>query len=299
VRTDDSGAVQADPTSVSAGFEALHWQGELDLHGAVAKNATIVAVRDGMIVGSYEEDAARYSEYDGSHLTVAAPYPGVCGNDAAPATSGTVTYHLVVEVIETRGDERVLASIADPGGPVTVSMTGLEDWGAALTVQPAELREPVGDTYQAFVLSSGDTNFCTRLQNSLAAGHPSVDDPQYTVTLPGVQPLSSGMWTGDPVLVEPESVLGTWFAQDGMSLVATDMSGMGEPLLVWDNDATTLASAGFNNDFSGECDFASQGEIHGAVFLVINGVDWTAFWAQNPDATHAGSETWIYLGQAG
>ena len=301
--TDDDGDTHTGFSGFTAGLGGMSWQGSMNVEGMVVPRATVVAVKEGKIVGSYEGDFQRNSSFDGSALSAFAPYPGQCGDATTITYSGKFTYHLVIQVVEATDGGQPLATIVDPEGDYTVDIDSLDVWGAAHAVPRADLREPQGDTYQAFLVRPTGQSSCRPLQDARADGAPNANSPQYTVSLPGVQPLTNGLWAADPVVISDQSLSGEWYADKAAWLVADDVGEMGEPRFGWTPDGTQLAtSQSVGPPGAADCVFMARLDpVTGAVFLVIDGVDWAGFDRDNPGAdlnSMTGYQTWVYLGRA-
>jgi len=125
----DDGTERGNPVSQWIGFEAIGWRGMVDGPAMSATLAQIIAVHDGTVVG------VEPSYTTGGEFTAWAGIGGRCFESAADAHDGDVTYHLVLRVEEGTGDGRLAATYVDPSGPLTVDVSGLEEW---VEWQPAE-----------------------------------------------------------------------------------------------------------------------------------------------------------------
>jgi len=301
--TSDDDTTTTEVDQFTAGYGTVSWEGELRVKAAVLPRATIVVVKDGLIQGSFEEEFTRNYSFDDPNLRTWTPYPGTCGTAATTMPSGEYAFHLVIQV-ERVDDGEPVVTFVDPSGATKVTIDGLEAWGeSTIEPHPAELREPVGDEYQAFVVPYPEgLGSCTPLHDLRALGAPDENAPQYTVTIPGVQDLTNAMWTGSPVVISNEPV-DEWYINDQAMLVADYSGNMAQPAVWWSEDGTTLGTDGGQFDvFGGGCEPIEVLEpIGGAVFLVIDGVDWTSLWGANADSdqtSQGGIQTWVYLGQA-
>ena len=317
-RTTDNGEVSTNPQSLWAGYEVLSWKGDAALNGTIRLEATVVVEKDGVIVGSSVPDEDGQSTFDGSSITAYSPYPGECGGKIVVADSGNYTYHVVIEVTLLGEANVLLQTIVDPSGPLGVEVTGLESWGdPSGTSSLAELEEPTGEKYQAFLIAAPpEQSSCEPYTDILDNGEPAKTTPTYSVTIPGVQPLNGAFWGNQPVAIIEDEQYDAWYLAFKSGITAQSVDG-GNPLgtLEW----TTGPAVG-ETSHEGElrlvntvdaippgplnenCAFTAPiPTISGAVFLIIDGVDWETFDAQNPAvdiSTTEGWQTWVYLGQA-
>lgn len=312
----DGGEVIENPDSVWVGYEDIHWQGTLAHDDSLAVRAEIVAVQDGVVVGAGQDEAAGGYSLDGDALEVSAPLPGVCGQVNAGAADGDYTYHLVVTVSEATTGAPIM-SFVDPGGSITLEFSGLADWFGSDTGSPAHLSAPRGDTYQAFLVQEPPPGSCTPYSDLMAEDVPSSTTPTYEVTIPGVQALTGEIWGKAPAVVIDDEGFKDWYVGLPTGITAQEVDG-GNPLgkLEWTTGTTwgeseapgdlrliNTANAAYPTEFGADCVVTEPiPALRGAVFLIIDGVDWEALGDSNPLldlATTEGYQTWVYLGQAG
>jgi hypothetical protein len=317
IKRTDNGEVFENPDTLWAGYESLAWQGTPLLNGNVAIDAIVVAVKDGVIVGSVAPNPSELS-YDGDSVSLYGGYPGMCGDEVVVSDSGEYTYHAVITASLAEEPERPLQTIVDPNGPITVEVTELESWGDPSGASSlADFQEPVGDTYQAFLVAAPlPRTVCEPYTDILANGEPAKLTPTYSVTIPGVQALTGEIWGNQPAVVIDDETYEAWYVGLKTGITAQEVDG-GNPLgaLEWTTGTTwgedeppgdlrlvNTADATYPTELPADCAFEQPiPTIGGAVFLIIDGVDWDAFNAQNPGAditAEEGWQTWVYLGQA-
>jgi hypothetical protein len=313
----DNGEVFENPDTLWAGYESLAWKGTPLLNGNVVLRGTVVAVKDGTIVG-VAAPARRETAYQGEDLQAIGSYPGVCGDEVVVSDSGPYTYHVVFTASLAEDPERPLQTIIDPSGPITLEVTDLEYWGDPTGDSSlAELEEPVGDEYQAFLVAAPlPRTVCEPYTDILANGEPAKLTPTYSVTIPGVQSLTGEIWGNAPAVVIDDETYEAWYVGLKTGITAQEVDG-GNPLgaLAWTTGTTwgedepprdlrliNTADATYPTELPADCAYTQPiPQLSGAVFLIIDGVDWDALNVQNPGAditAEEGWQTWVYLGQA-
>ncbi|MGC4175438.1 hypothetical protein [Demequina sp.] len=314
VATADSGDETVRPGEILAGHTALSWRGTAALAGNTVARATVVAVKDGVIVGAASEPGA--SVFDGTTLTAFGTLPGTCGDTTTPMDSGEYTYHVVVGIEQVQNQERPVVMFVDPGGPLVVEVNGLTESSAPQTQPPSGLIEPQGDVYQAFVVPRPTPTSCTPYQDMIDAGQPLVPSHmQYQVTIPGVQPVTADSWMSGPVAIIDDPDYRAWYTDLPTAIVATNFGG-GNPLgsLAWTAGPSVSGEVHpdqlrlVNTDDAllmqpqiGNCVFTLPGPtVSGAVYLIIDGIDLDGVNEANPgvDFDVEAMQTWVYLGQA-
>jgi len=317
VKFTDGGEAVENPGSIEAGSESVLWHGDREVRGEVVVDGIVVAVRDGVIVGSAGADFRTYASYEDSGTAFAGPLPGSCGEGLSVFDDGVYTYHVVIQAMHVTEPMAVLQTIIDPNGPLTVGVSGLRQWGEwHADGTYAHLREPQGDRYQAFVVAPPAPGSCTPYNELMARGAPAETDLEYEVTIPGVQELTGQVWGNQPLVVIDDVEYDAWYVGLRTGITAQEVDG-GNPLgaLEW----TTGPSVGeqshegelrlvntwgaeFPGPDLGDCTFTLPiPALGGAVFLIIDGVDWDTVSETHPNANVVfpdGAQTWVYLGQA-
>ena len=304
VLTDDDGETHTDFSGYTAGYGAVSWQGEIGLHGHVTVRERMVAVKLGTIVGVTEEQYAQIRDQGGADLDAYAPSPGACGDTPPGNSSGRVTYHLVLQLSRVGEGGGPVATIVDPGGPLTVDIDGVEAYVAAQRPTEPDLHSPVGDTYQAFVVPRPSAQSCTPYDDMVEAGEPTVGNHlEYTLTIPGVQPLGAEMT--DPLVSSTTSLADEWYTHLASWLVVQEGS-ISESGMAWDDSVHVLAEsddAPAPPAQKSNCVETFEYVMpSGSVFLVIDGIDLDAVNDAYPGASIdfdvAAMQTWVYLGEA-
>ena len=93
----------------------------------------------------------------------------------------------------------------------------------------AHLREPEGDSYQAFVIQEPSIESCTPYFRPLAAGCRDDNAATYDVTIPGVQPLTGEIWGNAPAVVIDDPNYQAWYVGLPTAITAEHVDG-GNPL---------------------------------------------------------------------
>jgi hypothetical protein len=295
--TDDNGDTHVDFSGFTAGLGSVSWQGEVGLKGHVIVRERTVAVKLGTIVGVTEEQYAQIGE-GGAKLDVNTPRPGACGDVSPGNSSGKVTYHLVLQLSRVGDQSGRVATIVDPGGAKTVDIDGVE----------AYVSGKVDESVRAFVVPTPTTPSCRPYQDLIAQGVPTYS-ARYATTIPG---LRSGVAVVEPyyddsdyLVINAESPLTDhWYANRNAWLVVESGWPKIAIPLGWNADHTRLveSSTAPRPESQADCVVTLEGvPPSGAVYLVIDGVDWDAVSEQNPlldVASVSGFQTWVYLGQA-
>lgn len=305
VLTDSSGNTHANFAGYSAGQAAVSWQGNIGLRGHTIVRARTVAVKLGTIVGVTEEQYAPLSEGGGANLHVNAPRPGACGDNSPGNSSGKVTYHLVLQFSRVGDGGGPVATIVDPGGPLTVTVDGVEEYVKAQAAPPADPHGPTGDVFQAFLVPRPTEASCRPYQDLMGAGLPNGRSMTYTASFPGLRPLGGLLEEGNLVIDADSPQTRRWYADhDAWLVVASGGPKIAEPL-GWNADATQLAWSDDAPPPDAQLDCVITFEYSppkGAVYLVIDGIDLDAVNAAYPDVSidfvAAAMQTWVYLGIA-
>lgn len=174
--------------------------------------------------------------------------------------------------------------------------------------ESAQLEEPDGDQYQAFVVPQPEGESCTPFVDQRAQGWPNAESVQYDVTLPGVQAITQEWWVAGPVVMAEDEAFNPWYLELDAWLLADEVSaGNPSPGVGWeqpaDGDSWRLSTSAGPGAAPGADDCAYVEpipEISGATWLIIDGAEWAAVADQNPDVMEGSDDamTWVYLGQA-
>jgi len=303
VLTDDNGDMHTDFTGFTALLGSVSWQGEIGLHNHTIVRARTVAVKLGEIVGVSQEQYAQIFDPGVAGINLSAPRPGACGEGSPGSTSGKVTYHLVLQVQRVGDGGGPVATLVDPGGPLTVDIDDVEAYVAAHASPRADPRAPQGDLYQAFVVPRPTEYSCRPYQDLIASGEPSVTAMTYNVTIPGIRPRAQMINDESPVVATVAGGVDAWFTRFHAWLVIADGSNPTRPV-AWNSDGTELAYSETAPRPPAEFDCVVPFNYvppSGTIYLVIDGVDPAALAAAYPGADYSleGMQTWVYLGEAG
>jgi len=311
IKRSDDGSSEVNPTSIDGEYEGLVWRDVTPRHTGNGEDLlTIVAVQDGQIVGV---SAAELPPGVGTDYEIPAPVPGECAAGDASSYDGSVEYHLVVQSFDKEGT--LLATAIDIYDPLTVELKNVGQRPADTTRYSA-LPEPEGASYRAFVVAKPSIESCTPYSDYMLRGAPDAETMGYEVTIPGVQEFVGEIWGNSPAAVIDDPNYDAWYVGLPTAITAERVDA-GNPLatLEWttgpavgETDGTgqlrlvTTWDAAPVVELPGDCAFeAPIPDIDGAVFLIIDGVDFEALDEANPGADFANLDnfqTWVYLGQA-
>ena len=302
IRTTDNGQRSTDPESLWVGYESLKWEGLVAVNGTLDINAAVVAVKDGVIVGSNSPLLDQNMRFDGTELVVSSPLPGECGDTAQPQPSGDYEYHVVITATLLGETDRLLQTIVDPSGPLTVEVSPLEDLYDNQPVQePDDVIVPQSSSYPAYVVAPPEGHTaCDPLQELRALGEPNSLRMEYRVAIPGLQPLTENYL---PLAIADESVADEWYFDLPAWLVFDDPGTSHEPPLRWDPETFTLDAAEDNPRPPGWLDCPNTANYippSGGTWLVIDGVDTVGLDQAYPGADYIieeNAQTWVYLGE--
>ncbi|MDN4480191.1 hypothetical protein [Demequina muriae] len=200
------------------------------------------------------------------------------------------------------GESTLLATVVvDPNEPANSSEAPGIDGDSPDVVDSAELSR-TRPTHQAFAVPRPEPG-CSPLTDLRDAGHPSTDAPEYTVRLPFLTEELTGELWGDEWVVSVTGGDTPWYLEHHAWLVADEVSaGIPDPHLQWHPGLQFILRSGGTDPLRGDdCAYdAPIPEIDGAVFLVIDGVDWDAVdeAGTDPGGDRDGYQTWVYLGEA-
>jgi len=296
---------------IRAGSRREHWDVAVSsANQQVRWDLASVAVRDGVVMGVAIGGAGlTTSDAVPMHLAV----PGECRVPFA-APDGEYDSAVVVDVKDAGTGELLATYVASERQQFTGVMEYLSREFA--TGDGPALLEPYGDSYQAFVLERPAPQSCTPYSDMLRSGEPTVERVQYPVTLPGVQELTGEIWVSKPAAVIDDPDYEAWYVGLPTVIMGRNVYG-GNPtgVLHWvegsafegqvpPGELWLVNSMESRSDtlLGDGCAFEQPiPSLSGAVFLIIDGVDWDTVSETHPNANVVfpdGAQTWVYLGQA-